>query len=100
MGDLITPDMMRTAMRARIAMGVDQHSISLLICLFVNPVPSERKPRTDGKVPRFPVERIPEGNRAAFLAALETERPTAVTIDWLPGVPSRRAAGAMFASSP
>jgi hypothetical protein len=97
MGDLIKPDMMRTAMRARIAMGVDQHSISLLICLFVNAAPSERRPRTDGKVPRFPVERIPEGNRAAFLAALEKERPTAVTIDWLPGAPSRRAAGAMFA---
>lgn len=89
MVDLITPDMMRAALRARIAAGVDQHSISQLICLFAKPSPAE-KPRIDGRVPRLPVERIPERDRAAFLAALEKQRPTGI-IDWLPGLPLRRA---------
>ena len=95
--DLITPDMMREAMRARIAAGVDRHSISHLICLFAKPSPSE-KPRIDGRVLRLPVERIPEQERAAFLSALEKQRPLDTTTGWLPGlpvqrVPTREAAG-------
>ena len=88
MVDLITADMMREAVRARIAAGVDQHSISHLICLFAKSSPAE-EPRIDRRVPRLPVECVPERDRAAFLAALGQQRPSGI-IDWLPGLPLRR----------
>ena len=88
MVDLITPDEMREAMRARIAAGVDRHSISHLIGLFAKPIPLG-KPRIDWKGLRPSVERIPEAKRAAFLVALERQRPLGTT-GWLPGLPARR----------
>jgi hypothetical protein len=66
----ITAETMRTEIRAKIRAGVSRRAISLLIYSLRSP-DSPFAGRDEGTgVPRLPVEAIPNGQRPAFIAAL------------------------------
>jgi hypothetical protein len=66
----ITATTLRAAIRAKIRVGVTPRAISLLIIAHASPdARGERKDPTG--VQRIAVEKIPNGRRAAFVAALD-----------------------------
>lgn len=66
---IVTSNMLRTAIRAKLAVGVTQRTIWLLIAHFARDGAKTRQ-REEGGVHRLPVEIISHERRAAFLDAL------------------------------
>jgi hypothetical protein len=65
---VVTANMVRTAIRARLGSGITQHAISELIARYARDGAARR--REEGGIYRLPVEVIPHERRAAFLDAL------------------------------
>jgi hypothetical protein len=79
-----TPEMMRAAIRAKLRTGTSKQTICWLVCAYAPP--GATNDRTEGSVPRLPVELIPDEKRGAFLDALSKLPDRVVTtIDRLVG---------------
>lgn len=65
---IISADLMRAAIRAKLSAGASREAICWLICTYA-PVGANHY-RNEGGVPRLPVEAIRTENRQAFLDAL------------------------------
>ena len=80
-----TPEMMRAAIRAKLRTGTSKQTICWLVCAYAPP--DATNDRTEGSVPRLPVELIPDEKRGAFLDALSKlpDAPIVTKIDRLVG---------------
>jgi hypothetical protein len=70
---VVTANMLRTAIRAKLSSGTTQRAISGLIADYARDDTHVRR-REEGGVQRLPVEVIPHERRAAFLDALNELR--------------------------
>jgi hypothetical protein len=66
--DVITIDILRAVIRAKIEQGITPRDVSVLISTYAKPLGG--KSRDDGGVRRLPVETIPVEQRDEFLRAL------------------------------
>ena len=64
----ISAETMRNAIRAKLRAGATKQAVCWLVCTFA-PIDTDHH-RTEGTVPRLPVEAIPADKREGFLSAL------------------------------
>ena len=85
---VVTANMLRTAIRAKLAAGVAKMAISGVISQFARDKTNARQCEANG-IPRLPVEVIPQEQRANFLDALNELPERGMR---LPAVPTVHAA--------